>query len=125
MVPLLIAPTTSSPEVNLDPEKGLLRISGESYPSNSYEFFRPILDWIDLYLSQHASATLEVDLTYLNTSSIKCMLDILELLEKNHKEGKKVGVRWCCDKENHRALELVEEFREDLTLPFEIISTEP
>lgn len=122
MQPLDIAPTTSSPEVRFNPETGLLRIAGESYPSNSYEFFRPILEWIEAYLRQHDAATLEVALTYLNTSSIKCMLDILELLEKNHQEGRTVGVRWCCDKENHRAMELVDEFKEDLTLPFDIIT---
>lgn len=119
---LALAATTSSPAVELNPETGLLRIVGESYPSNSYEFFRPILDWLTVFLGQGRDAVLEVELTYLNTSSIKCMLDILELLEKHHQTGGRGEVRWYYDPDNHRALELVDEFREDLTLPFAVIA---
>jgi hypothetical protein len=54
----------------------------------------------------------------MNSSSIKCMLDILDALEAAHKEGKAVSVNWIYDPENPRALDLAEEFRSEVTLPF-------
>ena len=119
---LHIVPTGSSPLVDFDAETGLLRLSGESYPENALEFFRPILAWISAFLERDARPlTLELRLTYMNTSSIKSLMDILDDLEDAHQGGREVRLHWYCDEDNGRALEMAEEFREDLTLPFQII----
>lgn len=120
-----IAATASSPLVAGDAGRGVLALSGESYPENSFEFFRPVLDWAAAFLAGSAAPlALDLRLTYLNTSSIKCMMDLLDLLEEAHRGGRKVEVAWRYDPENDRALDLAEEFREDLTLPFHILPLE-
>ncbi len=39
-----------TPEVLLDKEHNNFVISGRSLPENSYEFYRPIIFWIDEYI---------------------------------------------------------------------------
>jgi len=119
---LTFAATASSPRVRSDAEAGLLELAGESYPENSFEFFQPILAWVEDFLARdHRPLGVELRLTYLNTSSIKCMMDLLDAMEEAHLSGRAVSVTWFYDPENDRALDLAEEFREDLSLPFRIV----
>lgn len=115
--------TQSSPLVAADVVAGNLRMVGDSYPENSFEFFSPILAWVDRYLqgAQNSPLTLDLHLLYLNTSSVKAMMDIFDLLEDAHSDKKPVAVKWYYDSENERIAELAEEFKEDCTFPFEII----
>lgn len=57
----------------------------------------------------------------MNSSSTKCLLDILDILNDAFKAGIDVSVDWFYEKDNSRALDLAEEFQEDLDLPFEIL----
>ncbi len=119
---LTLVPTASTPEVRFDPESGVLLLKGESYPENSLELFRPILSWVEDFLkSTTLPVKLEIGLTYLNTSSIKSLMDLLDLLEDAHRENREVTVTWFYDEENDRALEMAEEFREEVTLPFFVV----
>lgn len=119
---LTLAPTTSTPEVCFDPGTGVLVIKGESYPENSFELYKPLLTWLENYLNSSTTPVkLEIGLTYLNTSSIKSLMDMLDLLEDAHKESREVTVTWYYDEENDRALEMAEEFREEVTLPFFVV----
>jgi hypothetical protein len=119
---LFIPATESSPQVVGDVATGELALSGESYPENCFEFYRPILNWVAAYLAQdRGGLILEFRITYLNTSSIKALMDLLDDMEDAYGKGRPVEVRWYYDRENHRALDLAEEFKEDLTLPFNII----
>ena len=119
---LRIEPTTSSPLVELNADMGYLHLSGESYPENALDFYRPVLAWLGAFLDQDDRPLhLNLHLTYLNTSSIKSLMDLLDDLEEAHKAGRTVTLDWHYDEENERALELAEEFKEDLTLPFHIL----
>lgn len=119
---LTLERSTSTPSVNFDAAQGYLKLSGESYPENSFEFFGPLLEWVENYLAESVGAIrLEIGLTYMNTSSIKSMMDLLDLLEEAHGDGREVTVTWFYDEENDRALEMAEEFREEVTLPFFVV----
>ena len=125
MEKLEIEKTKSSPFVRLDPESGLFELGGESYPENAQEFFQPIIDWIDTFLDQSGiPITLRVTLAYMNTSSTKYMIDILDRIEEEYTRGRKVSVEWCCDADNERALDTVEELKEDFAMPFAVIPEE-
>lgn len=123
MQDLHLAATGTTPAVSFSAETGLLEIRGESYPENSFAFFEPLTGWIAAFLGEgDAPVRLDVHLSYMNTSSIKAMVDMLDLLEQAHRSGRRVTVRWYHDEENLRALDMAEEFKEDLTLPFEIVA---
>lgn len=120
---LSIAAGVSSPWVEFDPANGALRIGGESYPENSFEFYAPITGWLRGYLADAASPVkLTITLSYLNTSSTKCMIDLLDELEAAHARGLPVSVEWFYDPDNERAKDTIDEFREDYTMPFAIVA---
>jgi hypothetical protein len=115
----------STPAIQGDWQAGVLKMQGDSYPENAFELFGEIIQWVEDYLAQSADPLrLELQLLYLNTSSIKAMMDIFDLLEDAHVKGRAVAVKWHYDKRNERLAELAEEFKEDCTFPFLIASHE-
>ncbi|MFC3624844.1 biofilm regulation phosphoprotein SiaC [Vogesella amnigena] len=123
MKQLSIPGTQSTPAIEANWSSGVLSMQGDSYPENSFELFQQVIDWVDSYLAQAMRPlTLELRLLYLNTSSIKAMMDIFDLLEDAHRDGKPVAVNWRYDPRNERVAELAEEFKEDCTFPFAILS---
>lgn len=122
---LSIAATQSTPGIRTDAAAGLLAMAGDSYPENSFELFGPVIRWVEAFLdSASAPLRLELRLLYLNTSSIRAMMDIFDLLEDAHRRGRAVGVVWYYDHRNERVRELAEEFAEDCSFPFEILPTD-
>ncbi|MBS0194685.1 MAG: DUF1987 domain-containing protein [Proteobacteria bacterium] len=120
---LSLSATPATPAVHFDAATGTLALSGESYPENAFEFYKPLLAWVAGFLTDRQGATTaEIALSYLNTSSIKSVMDLLDLLEASHRQGRQVSVRWSYHKDNDRALEMIEEFKEEVTLPFFIVA---
>jgi len=118
---LEIAQTASTPKVLADSAQGRVFMAGDSYPENPFEFFQPIIDWIDTFLDKNDKPLgFDLELIYLNTSSIRAMMDIFDRLEESHQNGRSVSVLWSYDPDNERVGELAEEFKEDCTFPFTI-----
>ena len=119
---LKIESTQSTPSIVADFKAGTVEMRGDSYPENSFELFSPAMQWIEKYLQQAPALTLNLHLLYLNTSSVKAMMDIFDILEDAHKAGRRVAVNWFYDEQNERVADLAEEFKEDCSFPFEITS---
>ena len=117
-----IQQSTSTPRIFFDASERILLISGESYPENSFEFYAPIGAWLKAYLAEEKVLNLDINVSYLNSSSTKCMLDLLDVLEDAHLNGAAISLVWRYDAENSRSLDLAQEFQEEVTLPFEILS---
>ena len=117
-----ITGSQSTPSVTGNWVQGLLQMKGDSYPENSFEFFGPIIDWLERFLQNPPTSLLrlELHLVYMNTSSVKAMMDIFDLLEDAYKQGKQVRVDWYYDPRNERVVDLADEFREDCSFPFQI-----
>ncbi|PUA19085.1 biofilm regulation phosphoprotein SiaC [Glaciimonas sp. PCH181] len=119
---LMIAGTQSTPEIHCDKDTGIVEMRGDSYPENSYELFSPVMDWVAAALKDSDQPLLlKLHLLYLNTSSVKAMMDIFDMLEDAHGKGRAVAVNWYYDEQNERVAELADEFREDCTFPFTIV----
>ena len=124
---LYIEKTKSSPEVRFDLQNCRLRIEGQSYPENAFKFYEPVFAWLDEHLSHiEQEVVLEIyfHMPYINTSSSKCVMMLLEKLENAYRDGQKIAIHWYYDSENETALECAEEFKEDLTMPFKISPVE-
>ncbi len=119
---LRIDSTQSTPAIVCDLQAGTVEMRGDSYPENSFRLFAPVLDWIEAYLRDtDRRLRLNVHLLYLNTSSVKAMMDIFDMLEEAHGKGRSVVVNWFYDEQNARVAELAEEFKADCTFPFAIV----
>lgn len=120
---LNLSQTTSTPAILADWDKGIIQMKGDSYPENSFEVFQPLIEWVETFLAQTSRPLhLELELVYLNTSSIRSMMDIFDQLEAAHKNGGQVSAHWAYDVNNERVGSLAEEFREDCSFPFTINS---
>jgi len=120
---LHIDSTQSTPSIFADAQTGIIEMHGDSYPENSYELFSPVMQWIDDYLAAgECKLVLDLHLLYLNTSSVKAMMDIFDMLEEAHRAKRAVEVNWYYDEQNERVAELAEEFKEDCSFPFMITS---
>jgi hypothetical protein len=123
---LKIEKTKYTPSILFDSTSNLLQIEGQSYPENAYSFFQPLLDKLEATLQSKESQTLCVDLrlVYINTSSFKIILDIMDMLDSAFEQGFNITVNWYYDPENDVAKETGEEIKEDLSLPFNMIEEE-
>jgi len=120
---LFLKESKSTPFVDFDADKDILLIKGQSYPEDAFLFFKPLLEWLKEYLIGKVGQDvgIEVTLTYTNTSSSKCIMMMLDLLEKAADQGVNVKLKWICNELNEYEQECAEEFKEDYTFPFEIV----
>lgn len=119
---LFIEGSKATPRVDFNLNK--LSITGQSYPENAVQFYTPVFDWLRSYIQQlkpDQEVLFEFNLLYMNTSSSKYIMDIIDMLEEAHRNGGKITINWYYDIDNESLLECAEEFQEDVTLPFNII----
>jgi len=98
------------PTIDFNAQTGVCEISGESYLEETTKFYEPIIKWLEEYLStEDKPLTMNFKLTYFNTSSSKCIVEILSLLKKYQDKGKKITVNWYYDDTLEDAEEEIEE----------------
>jgi hypothetical protein len=109
------------PEVNFDVEKGVCEISGESYMEETYKFYLPLINWIKDYTKLiRRPLELNIKLIYLNTSSTKCVLDVLEILKDFEDNSGQVKVNWYYDKSDPDMVDEVEDFEAESGMKIEL-----
>ena len=113
---LHIEATSRTPSVVFDFVNNHLKIAGESYPEDVTEFYRPVFAALDDYLAKlgTGSCRFDFELIYLNSSSAKAVMMLMDKLEAAAEKGASVDVHWFYDKEDDTMQELGEEFGEDL-----------
>ncbi len=98
---LIISSTTETPyipNVDFNTETGICEISGDSYMEDTYKFYKPLIQWlVDYYREKKKPITLNVKLLYFNTSTSRCILEILECLKEFNRQGLDVNVNWYYD----------------------------
>ncbi len=111
---LNIEATKYTPNITLDASKGIIEMVGKSYPENTFEFYAPMMDWVEEYFSSSAQdkTIVNLEITYFNSSSSKLFFDFFDLIEENS-EKHNVEINWIFDKDNESAEEAGEDFIED------------
>ena len=112
---LTIEETKYTPRINLNMEDGLIELKGKSYPENTFEFYKPMMDWVESYFSgsEQAKTIINFEIIYFNSSSSKLFFDFFDLIEEVVNKGKYIEINWIYDAENDSALEAGEDFKED------------
>lgn len=107
--------TKFTPEINLDAGAGVIAIRGKSYPENTFEFYEPVMKWVEAYFgaSPKEKTVVTMEIIYFNSSSSKLFFDFFDLLEEANEKGHTIEVDWLYDAENESALEAGEDFKED------------
>jgi len=92
---LKITGSEDLPEVILDKEKNKFKISGHSLPEDPYEFYSPLISWMDEYVKKPNPVThFQIYLDYFNSSSVKQLFFLLSKLEIIIKNGKEAKITW-------------------------------
>lgn len=117
--------TEKTPTVEFDGASGVLALKGRSIPENSIDFYKPLIDWIDAYgQTPKAETEVNVQLEYFNTSSSKCILDVLKKLEAIRSNGNNVSVNWHYEEDDEDMLEAGEDYQAIINIPFKMIEIE-
>lgn len=111
---LTIKETKYTPKIDMDMTTGVVSIVGKSYPENTFEFYAPVMDWIERYFNGNAKneTKINLEIIYFNSSSSKLFFDFFDLLEESN-EKHTIIINWLYDEENESALEAGEDFQED------------
>jgi len=111
------------PRVELSAKTSVLEFSGQSYHEYTDEFFDPIFAWLSEYLKEPGKKiTANFRMTYFNTASSKCFLEILDMLkayQDNH-EGN-ITVNWYYQSNDYDMLETGEDYIIDTQLHINLI----
>jgi hypothetical protein len=122
MEAIIIEGTSKTPSVKFDSDQGIFEIKGRSIPENAVEFYKPLVDWLDIYKESPLNKTVvNISLEYFNTSSSKCILDVFKKLEAIHKAKHEVEVNWYYEEDDEDMLEAGEDYESIIRVPFKII----
>lgn len=125
METIIIEDSSKTPSIVMDPVKGLVEIKGRSIPENSIEFYKPLIDWFDSYSEGGMKDTrVNIQLEYFNTSSSKCLLDILKRIEMMYRKGWRIEIYWYYDEDDEDMYEAGEDYQSILTCPISLVEIE-
>lgn len=119
--PLKLKETEDTPQVVFDISKNEFKISGKSLPEDPAEFYEPIIAWLSTYIKKPNPITeFKINIEYFNSGSVKQIMVLLTMLEEIISTGNKIKIIWYYDK-NDDLMEIKgNEFKNMLTIPFEL-----
>jgi len=101
---------------------GICTIEGSSFPENTSEFFKPLLEWFQNYMLEITDKIeLNLKFDYLNSSSIKFVSDIIDKLEIYYKSGGQIEINWYYEENDEDIHEMGEDLKEEVTFSFNLI----
>jgi hypothetical protein len=121
---LLFDKTEKTPFISL--EEGLFEFSGRSIVEDAQKIFKPVVERIKTYLPAEASRTVvNFNFDYLNTSSSKCVYDILKVLDELYIKGNDIVINWYYEEGDNDMLDLGVHLKAFIKAPFNFIEIEP
>jgi hypothetical protein len=110
------------PSVNFDADKAVCELAGESYLEETRDFYAPLISWLEQYNEEYeVPLTFNFKLTYFNTSSSRCILDVLHQLKKVNDNDKIAAVNWFFQEDDEDMQEEVEDFIFDSEVEINLI----
>ncbi|OFY67261.1 MAG: hypothetical protein A3H98_02055 [Bacteroidetes bacterium RIFCSPLOWO2_02_FULL_36_8] len=114
--------TDDTPSVILDPANNLYEFSGRSLPEDVSAFYKPIISWFkETAVFLPGEVCIKFNLEYFNTASSKAILDVLFQLETLRDAGHDIKIKWYFDTHDESMHEAGEEYKELVSLDFEIL----
>lgn len=114
-----------TPTVNFNVDSGQCEILGQSYLENTNVFYKDLLDWMRVFIEKEKKpVALKLFLTYFNTSSSKCLAEILWMLKDYEAAGGEVSVAWHYEDWDEDMLKEGEDFADETGLDIKFIPEE-
>ncbi|MCB0794748.1 MAG: DUF1987 domain-containing protein [Flavobacteriales bacterium] len=117
--------TETSPQIDLDLEKGTLEFVGRSLPANSEQFYGRVYMWLEEYLrSPLPETTVNMRLDYLDTSSSKHLYNIFDRLNTIRNKGQSVCVNWHYETGDEEMAETGKDYENLFRMEFNFVEVE-
>ncbi|MFP4018152.1 MAG: DUF1987 domain-containing protein [Bacteroidales bacterium] len=125
--------TNYTPGIDLDPNKQKFEFTGVSRPEDTYDFYEPILSWVENYVNNilekfeqnrvsNETFVIVFDFKYMNSSSSKYIFQILSNFKKLFNKRLNVTIFWYYDDLDDQILEDGEDFSEIINIPFKFLT---
>jgi len=104
-----------TPRVVLNRTDNIIEFTGKSYPSNTFEFFDPIMKWLKEYIkiSQDEVTVVKFNLIYINSSTNQVLFEIFDLFYEEKRENLKIIFFNDHDEDDYEEDELFEDLSEE------------
>lgn len=80
---LHIPESANSPEIDFNPDKGILILKGKSIPENATKLYEPLIEWLKEYIKHPPEKTyVHFNLSYFNTASSIWMARMVKILSR-------------------------------------------
>ena len=120
---LILQGTKHTPHVHFNPISGVLELQGRSTPEHPSEYYAQLNHWVENYVRQPKDKTVvRLSFEYFNTSSSKCLLELMKRLVAVQNDGKKIAFEWVHEPEDDDMREAGADFRDLLKAPFDIVA---
>jgi hypothetical protein len=104
-----VSETGYNPRITLDPEKGMITVSGASSPISTTAYFEPIFEWLNLFdMSGKDTLNIYFHFKYYNTYTSKFLVNFVWKCNTLSKKGKNVSFYWYYDMEDDEMREFGE-----------------
>lgn len=100
MKTLHIDETSKTPTVSCLYDEGIIALNGISIPEDAFDFFTPVLEWLEEYVKEKKQIEVNIFLVYFNTSSSHMITQILKVLSDNADRGFKSHVKWTFEEDD-------------------------
>ena len=110
------------PVVHFSAETGICEMGGESYHENTFEFYHPLIAWLEEYSTTVKKPIIfNFRLSYFNTAASRGITDMLNVLKKYSEQGGSITVNWYYLEWDVDILEEIEDFARDIGLDIQTI----
>ena len=119
--PFVLKQSRNTPAVSFNTDYKNFEINGISFPEDSKQFFQPLLN----YLKEHGAAVADgtifkFKLDYFNTSSARCILDLMLEIDRIHSAGVDISILWYYSAGDDEMREVGEEYGLLIQCPIEL-----
>ena len=117
---LEITPSNKTPHIILDIDSDVILIEGKSFPEDSKEFYRPVIEWMDeLKTTLPKQVKISFNLFYLSSSSIISIKQFLMKAVELSNSGAQTTIVWSYDEDDDDIKKTGEDYQKLTKLNFE------
>ncbi len=114
--------TPKTPEIEFDPNSGVMHIKGRCIPEDPDAFWLPILNWFESYVMKPVeNTTFKINLEYFNIASSKRILFLLYKLNELAEASHQVSVEWYHRENDEDMFEVGQDYAYMVRVPFKFI----
>lgn len=109
-------------EVSGTADETIISISGVSMPENPLKFYEDLINEMENYLDKPSGKTkVEMNLSYINSGSLKQLFNLLFILEEIHEDNGGVELIWKFKSTDSLMKDKGEDIKEMIEIPVELI----